>query len=196
VLMPNSRGSNGRGRAFAEAVHGDPGGKELDDIMAGVDLCSAKGVADPDRLGIVGLSWGGYMAAWAPTQTDVFRAAVAISVISNYVSYSLTADPGYFAQLILQGPWDPSADPDPYVDRSPITWTSRVSTPTLVIAGELDRCTPVGQGHELFEALSDAGVETELVVYPREGHLPFEREHVLDSYRRTQACFDRFLRDR
>ena len=80
VLMPNPRGSIGRGHAFAQAVIGDPGGKDLQDILAGVDRCVADGVADPDRLGISGLSYGGYMAGWAMTQTDRFGASVAHSV--------------------------------------------------------------------------------------------------------------------
>ena len=93
---------------------------------------------------------------------------------------------------LIHDTWD---DPKGrYVDRSPVYHARSCRTPTLVIQGALDRCTPVGQAEELFSAISSTGTECELVVYPREGHLPFEREHALDSIHRTQAWFDRHLR--
>jgi dipeptidyl aminopeptidase/acylaminoacyl peptidase len=191
-LLPNPRGSIGRGHAFTQGVIGDPGGIDLADIMAGVDRCIADGVADPDRLGISGLSYGGYMAGWAPTQTDRFGAAVAMSVVSNNVSFHLTSEVWYYDVMILEGDWnDPASQ---YVERSPVTHAHRCKTPMLVIQGAADRCTPVGQGEELYRALAEAGCETELVVYPREGHVPIERAHALDAIRRTQDWFDRHLR--
>jgi dipeptidyl aminopeptidase/acylaminoacyl peptidase len=193
VLLPNPRGSTGRSHAFAQAVLGDPGGKDFEDIMAGVDLCIADGVADPGRLGITGLSYGGYMAGWAVTQTDRFGAAVAHSVVSNYISFHLTSEVAGFDEMILDGVWtDPAGA---YAERSPIFHAQGCTTPTLVIQGQIDRCTPVGQGEELFGAIAASGTETELVVYPREGHVPVEREHSLDAIVRTQAWFDRHLRD-
>ncbi len=80
------------------------------------------------------------------------------------------------------------------MDRSPVTHAHRCTTPTLVIQGAEDRCTPVGQGEELYRAIAASGAEIELVVYPREGHVPLERAHALDAILRTQAWFDRFLR--
>jgi dipeptidyl aminopeptidase/acylaminoacyl peptidase len=191
-LMPNPRGSIGRGHAFAQAVIGDSGGMDFQDTMAGVDACIALGVADPERLGISGLSYGGYMAGWAVAQTDRFGAAVAMSVVSNYVSFHLTSEVWMYDEMILQGDWrDPASQ---YVERSPVTHAHRCRTPTLVIQGAEDRCTPVGQGLELATAIAATGTETELVVYPREGHVPMERAHALDAIRRTQAWFDRHLR--
>jgi dipeptidyl aminopeptidase/acylaminoacyl peptidase len=192
VLLPNPRGSNGRGHAFAQAVVDDPGGKDLEDIMAGVDMCIAEGVADPERLGISGLSYGGYMAAWAVTQTDRFAAAVAYSIISNWISFHLTSDIAAYDEFAIGGGWTDTAGP--YTRWSPVLHAGNCTTPTLVIQGALDRCTPVGQGEEFFSALVEAGVETELVVYPREGHCPMERAHALDAMVRTQAWFDRHLR--
>ena len=94
--------------------------------------------------------------------------------------------------MILRGDWnDPAGQ---YVERSPVTHAHRCRTPTLVIQGAADRCTPPGQGEELYRALAEAGCETELVVYPREGHVPLERAHALDAIRRTQDWFDRHLR--
>ena len=191
VLLPNPRGSTGRGHAFAQAVIGDCGGKDFEDIMAGVDWCIAEGVADPGRLGISGLSYGGFMAGWAVTQTDRFKAAVAFSVVANHQSFFLTSEVAGYAEMILDGAWSDQAGQFP--DRSPIFHAQRCSTPTLVIQGQMDRCTPVGQGEELFGAIALTGTECELVVYPREGHVPVEREHLPDALQRTQTWFDRHL---
>jgi dipeptidyl aminopeptidase/acylaminoacyl peptidase len=191
-LMPNPRGSIGRGHAFAQGVIGDGGGIDFRDIMAGVDHCIAEGVADPERLGIAGLSYGGYLAGWAVGRTDRFGAAVAMSVVSDYVSFHLTSEVWWYDQAILRGDWyDPASQ---YADRSPITHAHKCRTPTLIIQGAEDRCTPPGQGEELFNAIAASGSETELVVYPREGHVPIERAHALDAIRRTQEWFDRHLR--
>jgi len=191
-LLPNPRGSIGRGHAFAQGVIGDGGGIDYRDIMAGVDHAIAEGIADPDRLGIGGLSYGGYMAGWAVGQTDRFAAAIAISVVSNYLSFHLTSEVWWYDQAILKGAWnDPTSQ---YLERSPVTHAHRCTTPTLIIQGAEDRCTPPGQADELYHAIAASGAEVELVVYPREGHVPVEREHALDAIRRTQAWFDRHLR--
>ena len=191
-LLPNPRGSTGRGHAFARWVIGDSGGIDFRDVMGGVDACIGMGVADPERLGISGLSYGGYMAGWAITQTDRFRAAVAMSVVSNHVSFHLTSEVWMYDEMILEGDWnDPTSQ---YVERSPVTHAHRCRTPTLVLQGAEDRCTPLGQGLELANAIAASGTEVELVVYPREGHVLMERSHALDAIRRTQAWFDRHLR--
>ena len=191
VLQPNPRGSSGRGHAFAEGLLGDPGGIDFRDIMAGVDWCVAEGIADPRRLGIAGLSYGGYMAGWAITQTDRFAASVAISVVADFRSFHLTSEVARWDEMILRGAWDETGGI--YDDRSPVVHARKAKTPTLVIAGELDRCTPVSQGEQLFGALAAAGCETELVVLPGEGHVPVSRRYALEAIRRTQAWFDRFL---
>ena len=192
VLLPNPRGSVGRGHEFARGVMLNSGTADLDDIMAGVDLCVAEGVADPVRLGISGLSYGGYMAGWAITQTDRFGAAVALSTIGDYVTFHLTSEVARYDEMILGGDWDDPAGP--YIERSPIFQMRGVTTPTLVIQGQADRCTPVGQGEELYAALEAAGAEAELVIYPREGHVLVERAHAIDALHRTQDWFDRHLR--
>ena len=192
VLLPNPRGSTGRGHAFAQAVIGESGVKDFADIMAGVDRCIADGIADPGRLGVSGLSYGGFMSGWAVTQTSRFGAAVAFSVIANQQSFYLTSEVAGYAETILHGAWsDPAGQ---FASRSPVFHAHRCTTPTLVIQGQQDRCTPAGQGEELFGAIALTGTECELVVYPREGHVPVERAHMLDALQRTQAWFDRHLR--
>jgi dipeptidyl aminopeptidase/acylaminoacyl peptidase len=190
-LLPNPRGSIGRGHVFNQGVIGDGGGIDFRDIMAGVDHVIAEGIADPDRLGIAGLSYGGYMAAWAVGQTDRFGASVAMSVVSNYLSFHLTSEVWWYDHAILEGDWhDPASQ---YMDRSPVTHAHKGSTPMLILQGAIDRCTPVSQADELFTAIAETGTEVELVVYPREGHVPLERAHALDAIRRTQEWFDGHL---
>jgi dipeptidyl aminopeptidase/acylaminoacyl peptidase len=191
VLLPNPRGSSGRGQAFARANLGDMGGGDLRDILAGVDAVVAEGIADGDRVAIVGTSYGGFMSAWAIGQTDRFRAAVAMAAVTNWLSFHNTTNIGRFDELFLDAdPYDPEGD---YFARSPIAHVRRVRTPTLVMHGEVDLCVPLSQGQELYQALAAEGVETELVVYPREGHGWRERAHVLDGIERMRAWLDRHL---
>ena len=188
VFLPNPRGSTGWGLEFAEANIGDMGGKDWEDIQSGIDHCVAQGIADPDRLGIGGGSYGGYMAAWAVTQSDRFKAAIMRAGISDWRSFH--------GRSALAG-WDSVhyGDADPYeLDGtlskfSPITHVKRVKTPTLIIHGEIDPVCPVEQAYSFHRALKDLGVETELVVYPREGHGTNERAHRLDLRRRTLEWF-------
>lgn len=188
VLLPNPRGSCGRGQDFARAVIGDLGGAELDDILAGVDACIRDGIVDERRVGIMGASHGGFIAAWAVTQTDRFAASVAIACVSDYLSLHHTSDIGRLDEILFDG-----AGLADYVERSPVVHAARCTTPTLILHGELDRSCPPSQAQELYQALVAAGAETELVMYPREGHGFAEREHQLDLWHRVRAWFDRHL---
>ena len=189
ILLPNPRGSSGRSQDFARANLGDMGGGDLRDILAGVDALVAEGLADGDRVAIVGTSYGGFMSAWAIGQTDRFRASVPMAAVTNWLSFHNTTNIGRFDELFLDAdPYDPAGD---YFARSPIAHVRRVRTPTLVMHGELDLCVPLSQGQELYQALAAEGVDTELVVYPREGHGWRERAHVLDGIERMRAWLDR-----
>lgn len=192
VFMPNPRGSTGWGLEFAESNIGDMGGKDWEDILAGIDHCVELGIADPDRQGIAGNSYGGFMAAWAVTQTDRFKAALMRAGISDWRSFhgktSITAwDSIFYGDA---DPWDPDGI---FKEFSPITHVKKVKTPTLIIHGEIDRDVPVEQAYLFHRALTELGVETELVVYPREPHGFSERAHILDSTRRTVAWFSERL---
>jgi len=191
VLAPNPRGSAGRGAAFREAVLGDMGGEDFEDILAGVDASVAAGIADEDRVGIFGGSYGGFMSALAVTRSDRFAAAVPMAVVSNWLSFHFTTNIGRFDELFLDD--DPYRAGGAYFERSPVAHAPGSRTPTLIVHGELDLCTPVGQARELYQALVDAGVETELAVYPREGHGYVERAHQIDVWQRMRAWFDRHL---
>jgi dipeptidyl aminopeptidase/acylaminoacyl peptidase len=192
VLLPNPRGSVGRGHEFARANLGDMGGGDLKDILAGVDALAESGIADGDRVGITGGSYGGFMAAWAATRTDRFGASVPLACVSHWLSFHLTTNIGQFDVLFLQD--DPYKPDGEYAKRSPVLHAAGCRTPTLVIHGEKDLCTPLGQGEELYKALVESGCEAELVVYPREGHGILEWDHQLDVERRMLAWFERHLR--
>lgn len=193
VFLPNPRGGSGHGHAFAAMVAGAVGGDEWTDILSGIDLLVAEGVADPERLGISGWSHGGFVAAWATARTDRFKAAIMGAGISDWGMQAGTGDWGILdAALGGSTGWE---SPGPHVhDRhSPISYASRIRTPVLILHGEEDTNVPLGQAIHFHRALRHFGVEHEFVVYPREGHGLDERAHQLDALRRIRAWFDRWL---
>jgi dipeptidyl aminopeptidase/acylaminoacyl peptidase len=191
VFMPNPRGSTGRGGSFTGSNRFDFGGGDYSDIMSGIDMLLDRGVADPDRLGICGWSYGGFMTAWAVTQTDRFKAAVAGAAPTNWVSKIGTTDIRPFNEWSLGSVND---EPDQVWERSPIRYVKRVSTPTLMVHGEADPRVPVTQGTEFYSALKALGVETEMVSYPRQGHAFHERAFQIDLLQRLLDWFECYLR--
>ena len=192
VLMPNPRGSFGQGEAFTRANVRDFGYGDLRDIVAGVDEALRVAPIDPDRLGITGWSYGGYMTMWAVTQTNRFKAAMAGAGIANYQSY-------YGENLIDQWmiPFFGASvydDPAVYAKSSPINFVKNVRTPTLVLVGDSDGECPSPQSYEFWHALKTLGVETRLVVYEHEGHLFARPAHQRDKIERTIAWFNSHLK--
>jgi dipeptidyl aminopeptidase/acylaminoacyl peptidase len=191
LLIVNPRGSSGYGEEFLKANKADWGGGDFKDLMAGVDAVIARGQTDPDRLGIGGWSYGGYMAEWAITQTNRFKAAVSGAGMFDLAAEFGTevgpeGDEWYFGT-----PWE---HPDRFIHSSPYTYIKNARTPTLILQGENDPIDPVGQSTALYRALKRYGVETELVVYPREPHGPREEKHQLDVLTRMTGWFDRYLK--
>jgi dipeptidyl aminopeptidase/acylaminoacyl peptidase len=189
VLMPNPRGSVGYGQEFARSTIGDMGGGELQDVLFGIDALVAGGIADDGRVGILGSSHGGYLTAWAVTQTPRFAAALAMAAPSDRLSKHNGGNIGYLEQLF----WDP----DPYdpggavIGRSPIMHVRNVQTPTLIVHGEIDQCVPIGQAFEFYRGIArENRAEVELVIYPREGHSLRERAHLIDFWGRARRWFD------
>ncbi|HEY1367626.1 MAG TPA: S9 family peptidase [Gaiellaceae bacterium] len=191
VLLPNPRGSSGRGQEFARLNLGDMGGGDLQDILAGIDSLAEAGIVDRARVGVTGGSYGGFMSTWAPTQTDAFAAAVPFAISSNWLSFHNTTNIGRFDALFLQDdPYDPTGE---YFKRSPVAHSRSCKTPMLILHGQLDLCCPVSQAHEMYQALVEAGCETELVIYARGGHGWAERGYLVDTWERTKGWFDRYL---
>jgi dipeptidyl aminopeptidase/acylaminoacyl peptidase len=188
VLLPNPRGSQGRGVKFLEMDKGNIEGDDLKDILSGVDYCVERGWADPQSLFLYGGSYGGYLAMWAVSQTDRFKAVVADFGISNMLSMHGGEWNSYWEVFVFD--INPYSQPELYDKKSAIYYAKRIRTPTLIIHGREDPCVPVQQSYEFFRALKELGVESKLVVYPREGHGWQERKHKLDSYRRHLSWFE------
>lgn len=195
VFLPNPRGGTGHGHEFAAAVAGQVGMDEWTDIISGIDLLIADGVADPDRLGIGGGSHGGFMAAWAIGQTDRFKAALMGAGISDWGMQQATGELGtYDSGLSGSRGWE-GPGPHHHDRLSPISFASKIRTPVLILHGENDTNVPLGQATFFHRALRHFGVEHAFVVYPREGHAIRERNHQIDRLRRTREWFDRWLGD-
>jgi dipeptidyl aminopeptidase/acylaminoacyl peptidase len=194
VLLPNYRGSTGRGQAFTRLNVGDPAGAEFEDIRLGVDHIISLGIAERDRIGVTGASYGGYLTGWAVCTTDRFAAGVMVSGIVDMLSCHLTCNHA-FSEFIFGGDHRDPASLELFMERSPITHAGKATTPTLILHGSEDQCTPLGQAEELYQALVLNGVSSELVVYPREGHGFRERQHAADAERRTVEWFARFIGD-
>ncbi len=190
VFYPNVRGSVGYGQKFLEMNRADWGGGDFKDVMAGVDDLIAKGIADPDRLGIAGWSYGGYMAEWAVTQTTRFKAAVSGAGMANLISEFGTEEGPAYDEWFWGLPYE---RPEGFLNSSPFLYVKNAKTPTLILQGEADPIDPIGQSQELYRGLKRYGVETELVLYPREPHGFQEPKHRVDVENRLLAWFDKYL---
>ncbi|HYL06037.1 MAG TPA: S9 family peptidase, partial [Thermoanaerobaculia bacterium] len=168
VLMPNPRGSYGQGEAFTRGNVKDFGYGDLRDILGGIDAAAAAAPIDPERTGIYGWSYGGYMTMWAVTQTRRFRAAVAGAGIVDWQSYY--GQNGIDQWMLPYFGASVYDDPPVYARSSPISFIKAVRTPTLVLQGERDAEVPAPQAYEFWRALKTLGVETRLVIYADEGH--------------------------
>jgi dipeptidyl aminopeptidase/acylaminoacyl peptidase len=190
VFYPNIRGSVGYGQKFVETNKADWGGGDFKDVMAGVKDLVDRGVADPNRLGIGGWSYGGYMAEWAITQTNDFKVAVSGAGMANLISEFGMEDHPAGDEWFFGTPWE---KPDAFLNSSPFVHFKDAKTPTLILQGDSDPIDPLGQSQELYRGLKRYGVETELVVYPREPHGFHEEKHLLDRLNRILGWFDKYL---
>ncbi len=191
LLLPNPRGSFGQGEAFTRANVKDFGHGDLRDILRGVDAAVASAPIDPQRLGLTGYSYGGYMTMWAVTQTNRFKAAVAGAGVSDWVSYY--GENGIDKWMIPFFGASVYDDPAVYAKSSPINFIKNVRTPTFVYVGSLDLECPMPQSQEFWHALRAMGVPTEFVVYPGQGHGMENAKDRADAKRRTLAWFTRWL---
>jgi len=194
VLAPNFRGSSGYGQAFLNHNADDFGGGDFADVMAGVDMLVDRGIADGNRLGMMGASYGGFMTAWSIGHTTRLKGAVVGAGVTNLQSFFGTTDIQWFTRHYQQGdPWEFASR---YAAQSPITYVDRVKTPTLIYHGDEDRRVAVEQGEQLYVALRERGVPVEFVRYPREGHGLGEYYHRRDMAERALRWMDRYVRGR
>ena len=191
VLQPNPRGSFGQGEAFTQANRKDFGYGDLRDILAGVDTVLAKYSVDPNRVGLTGWSYGGFMTMFAVTQTNRFKAAVSGAGISNWQSYyGENAIDQWMIPYFGASVYD---DPQVYAKSSALTFIKHARTPTLSVVGDRDGECPAPQSFEFWHALRDLHVPSQLVVYPNEGHGFVDPAHRRDVMERAVAWFARYM---
>jgi dipeptidyl aminopeptidase/acylaminoacyl peptidase len=171
VYFSNPRGGRGYGEEHTKTIYNDWGNKDYADLMAWVDVVAQKPYIDPERMGVTGGSYGGFMTNWIIGHTDRFKAAVTQRSVSNAISMAGSSDLSYPIWTALLGPDKPYwEDMETYWRQSPLSYFGNVKTPTLVIHSEEDLRCSIEQGEQVFAALKKAGVETELVRFPGEAH--------------------------
>ncbi|MCY0880209.1 MAG: S9 family peptidase [Firmicutes bacterium] len=190
VLLVNYRGSTSYGEAFCRSIQGRWGPLEHDDVMCGVDAVIERGWADPARLYCTGFSMGGIMTNWAVGHTQRFRAAVTEHGVWDYVSAFGTDDCHLWWQDDYGVPWQ---NREAYFQSSPMSAVSQIRTPLLITAGEHDWRCPLSQAEQLYVALKKRGVDTALVIYPKEHHDADTRPaRAIDRLRRIDEWFARY----
>lgn len=191
ILRPNPRGSSGYGAEFRRANMKDWGVGDYQDLMTGVDKVIEMGVADPERLGVMGWSYGGFMTSWIVTQTSRFKAASAGAPVTNLMSFNGTADipafvPDYFGGQF----WEVM---DLYQKHSPMFNVKNVTTPTMIQHGEADIRVPISQGYEFYNALKVKGVPARMLVLPRQPHGPNEPKMQLATMNANLEWFEKYI---
>ncbi|HSE34051.1 MAG TPA: S9 family peptidase [Pyrinomonadaceae bacterium] len=191
ILRPNPRGSSGYGVEFRRANLKDWGFGDYQDLMTGVDRVIEMGVADPERLGVMGWSYGGFMTSWIVTQTNRFKAASAGAPVTNLMSFNGTADipafiPDYFGGQFYE-------IMDLYQKHSPIFNVKSVVTPTMIQHGDADVRVPISQGYEFYNALKVKGVPTRMLVLPRQPHGPIEPKMQLAAMKANLDWFEKYI---
>jgi dipeptidyl aminopeptidase/acylaminoacyl peptidase len=195
VLFTNPRGSTSYGQDFGNLIQYRYPGDDYKDLMAGVDEVVKRGYVDPNRLGVTGGSGGGLLTNWTITQTQRFKAAVSQRDIADWYGFWFTADFTLFQPTwFKKAPWE---DPQDFTARSPITYVANVTTPLMLVLGDLDYRTPPGEGGEMmFRALKYRKIPTVMVRFPRETHelsRSGEPMHRVERLQHIVGWMDRWL---
>jgi dipeptidyl aminopeptidase/acylaminoacyl peptidase len=185
IIAPNYRGSTGYGRSFTESLRKDCGRADLNDLVAGVDYLKKTGYVDPNRIAIMGGSWGGYLTLMALTKTpEIWAAGVSIVPLANWFTAHANEDP----VLAKNDEWlmgDPVTDKELWHDRSPLFFADKIKAPLLLLAGKNDIRCPVSETMQMAEAARKNGVPVELKIYENEGHQFVRKENEIDSIKRA-----------
>jgi dipeptidyl aminopeptidase/acylaminoacyl peptidase len=191
VLRVNPRGSSGYGKKFRMANYKDWGGADYQDLMTGVDKLIQDGVADENRLGVMGWSYGGFMTSWIITQTKRFKAASIGAPVTNLMSFTGTADiPSFVPDYFGGQPWE---NLDLYRAHSAMFNIKGASTPSMIQHGEADIRVPISQSYELYHALKAQGVPVRMLVLPRQPHGPNEPKMLLKVMQSNLEWFNKYL---
>jgi dipeptidyl aminopeptidase/acylaminoacyl peptidase len=191
ILLPMPRGGSGYGEKGFDLIVNSWGEGDYRDIMAGVDHLIARGIADPDRLGMMGASYGGFMTSWVVGQTGRFKAASTAASVTDLASMYYISEGGDFMAEYFKAPWENAAS---YAAHSPLTHASKVTTPLLIQHGENDPRVPVSQARALYRALKAHNKVVELDIYPRGGHVLYEPKMQREQMQRNLEWFTRWLK--
>lgn len=194
VLAVNYRGSSGRGQKFSRAIFADWGNYEVQDLQAGVDHVIKMGVADPDRLGVGGWSYGGILTDYMIASDNRFKAATSGAGTAFTVAFYGTDQ--YIIQYDYEigPPWNPKAW-ETYVKISyPFLHADRIQTPTLFLGGERDFNVPIQGGQQMYQALRSLGIDTQLVIYPNENHGIQRPSYQRDRLERYLAWYEKYVK--
>lgn len=183
VLLPNPRGSSGRGQDYARAILGRMSSIDLDDVLSGAEHLVRSGVADVERHAVMGLSYGGYLTAIAASRSSRFKAAVVMSGVADWLSFVTTSaiGGGYDCTYHPDDDIRRSSGREKLAARSPVYDERPQRTPTLIVHGSEDRITPLSQAEQLYRVRAALGISTALVVYPGEGHELVDPDHRIDA---------------
>jgi len=191
IFFPMPRGGAGYGEAGQRAIVNAWGETDFKDIMTGVDDLVARGIADPDRLGIMGASYGGFMTNWAVTQTGRFKAASAGASLSTLEDLYYLSEGGQFIVDYFKLPWE---NRESYLAHSPLTFAGRVTTPLLLQHGERDPRAPIAGAWKFYRALKTLGKTVEFDIYPRGGHVLREPAQQREQMKRNLEWFERWIK--
>jgi dipeptidyl aminopeptidase/acylaminoacyl peptidase len=190
IIAPNYRGSTGFGRTFTESLRKDCGKGDLNDLVAAVEYLKKTGYVDPNRIAIMGGSWGGYLTLMALTKTpDLWAAGVSIVPLANWFTAHANEDP----VLQKNDEWlmgNPVTDKELWHDRSPLYFADKIKAPLLLLAGKNDIRCPVGETMQMAEAARKNGVPVELKIYDNEGHQFVRKENEIDSIKRAATFLE------
>lgn len=192
VIAANPRGSSGRGEAFSTAIYADWGNKDSEDVLAAVDYAVRQGIADPDRLGVGGWSYGGILTNQVIARDGRFKAATSGASLSNALA-------GYGTDMYIREyeaelgrPWE---NPEAYVRVSyPFFNAGRINTPTLFLCGDKDFNVPLLNSEQMYQALKSRGVDTRLVIYPDQFHGLEVPSYITDRMQRYLDWYDKYLK--
>src|SRR5882724_121680 len=194
VFEPNYRGSENLGNAYTRAIWNDAGDGPGRDVMAGVAALKKLGFVDESNVAVTGWSYGGYMTTWLMGHYSGWKVAVAGAAVTNMVDQFNLADFNVTERYIFNGSPYVGDNLKAYIEQSPITYVSKMETPTLILSDTGDFRVTVTQSYQLFHALKDNGVPVRFFAYPVSGHFPSDPVRQMDVYRRWSEWLTQYLK--
>ena len=193
VFRPNYRGSDNLGNAYQMAIVNDTGDGPGRDVMAGLAAVELRGFVDTNRIAVSGWSYGGYMTVWMIGHYQVWKTAIAGAAVTDWLADYELSDCNVQDRYLLGGsPWVGDRA-KVYAEQSPISYASKIRTPTLILSDTGDERVPIAQSYELYHALRDNGVATKFIAYPTSGHYPGDPVRSRDILRRWLEWLDQYL---